>query len=135
MEEKEGKDGYAAAEDPGVLSVQNIYRYYKAHGYKTIVMGASFRNKGEILELAGVDRLTISPGLLDELKASTDEVKCVLEAEKAAAEWSGEKLDVSEPSFRFMMNEDACATEKTAEGIRGFSADLRKLEDIIKKMM
>jgi len=132
---KEGKDGYAAAEDPGVLSVQNIYRYYKAHGYKTIVMGASFRNKGEILELAGVDRLTISPGLLDELKASTDEVKCVLEAEKAAAEWSGEKLDVSEPSFRFMMNEDACATEKTAEGIRGFSADLRKLEDIIKKMM
>merc|ERR1712054_212465 len=131
---KEGKDGYAAAEDPGVLSVQNIYRYYKAHGYKTIVMGASFRNKGEILELAGVDRLTIAPALLDKLKASTGEVKCVLEAKKAAAEWKGDKVDVSEPSFRFMMNEDACATDKTAEGIRGFSADLRKLEDVIKGM-
>jgi transaldolase len=132
---KEGKEGYAASEDPGVLSVQNIYKYYKAYGYKTIVMGASFRNKGEILELAGVDRLTISPGLLDELKGSSEEVKCILEAGKAATEWNGSKVDVSEPSFRFAMNEDACATEKTAEGIRGFSADLRKLEDVVRGMM
>jgi len=131
----QGVEGFAPAEDPGVLSVQNIYRYYKAFGYKTIVMGASFRNKEEILELAGVDRLTIAPALLDKLKASTDKVKCVLEAKKAASEWKGDKIDVSEPSFRFMMNEDACATEKTAEGIRGFSADLRKLEDVIRGMM
>lgn len=132
---KEGKDGYAAAEDPGVLSVQKIYKYYKAHKYKTIVMGASFRNKEEILELAGCDRLTISPALLDKLQESNDPVTQILEAGKAAKEWSGEKIDISESSFRFGMCEDACATEKTAEGIRGFSADLRKLEDIIKKAM
>merc|ERR1712196_368482 len=107
---KDGKDGYAASEDPGVLSVQNIYRYYKAFGYKTIVMGASFRNKEEILELAGVDRLTIAPALLDKLKECNDEVKQKLEADTAAAAYHGEKLDVSESSFRFMMNEDACAT-------------------------
>jgi len=132
---KDGKDGYPANEDPGVLSVQNIYRYYKAHGYHTIVMGASFRNKEEILELAGVDRLTIAPALLDKLKACNDPVPRILEASKAAKEWEGAKLDVSEASFRFIMNEDACATEKTAEGIRGFSADLRKLEDIVRGMM
>jgi len=132
---KDGKDGYAASEDPGVLSVQNIFGYYKKFGYKTIVMGASFRNKGEILELAGVDRLTISPGLLDELKASTDPVEQKLKAETAASAFTGAKLDVTESNFRFLMNEDACATEKTAEGIRGFSADLRKLEDVIRGMM
>jgi len=132
---KEGKDGYAPSEDPGVKSVQNIYGYYKKFGYKTIVMGASFRNKGEILELAGVDRLTISPGLLDELKDSTAPFDRKLDAKSAAAAFKGEKLDVSESNFRFLMNEDACATEKTAEGIRGFSADLRKLEDVIRTMM
>ena len=132
---KDKKEGYAAHEDPGVLSVQNIYRYYKCYGYKTIVMGASFRNKEEILELAGVDRLTISPDLLDKLKASHDPVRCVLHADVAAGEWKGSKFDCSEQNFRFAMNEDACATEKTAEGIRGFSADLRKLEDVIRGMM
>merc|ERR1712224_882977 len=132
---KEGKDGYAAKDDPGCKSVKNIYGYYKKFGYKTIVMGASFRNKGEILELAGVDRLTISPALLDELKGSTDPVPQVLKASTAAKEYKGDKFDCSESSFRFAMNEDACATEKTAEGIRGFSADLRKLEDVIRGMM
>jgi transaldolase len=132
---KEGKDGYAAAEDPGVKSVQNIFGYYKKFGYKTIVMGASFRNKEEILELSGVDRLTISPALLDALKASNDPVEQKLKAETAASSYAGEKLDCSESNFRFLMNEDACATEKTAEGIRGFSADLRKLEDVIRGMM
>jgi len=132
---KNGVDGFAAAEDPGVLSVANIYGYYKKFGYKTIVMGASFRNKEEILELAGVDRLTISPGLLDQLKACTDPVPQKLKADVAAAAFSGDKVDCSESNFRFLMNEDACATEKTAEGIRGFSADLRKLEDLIKAMM
>merc|ERR1711934_482340 len=132
---KDGVAGFEAAEDPGVLSVQKIYRYYKAHGYYTIVMGASFRSKGEILQLAGVDRLTIAPALLEELKACNDPVPQILEASKAAKEWDGSKLDVSEPSFRFLMNEDACATEKTAEGIRGFSADLVKLENIIRPMM
>lgn len=132
---KDGKDGYAAHEDPGVISVQGIYGYYKKFNYKTIVMGASFRNKEEILELAGVDRLTISPALLDKLKESTDKVGRKLEAGKAAAAFTGDKLDSCEANFRFLMNEDACATEKTAEGIRGFSADLRKLEDVIKGMM
>lgn len=132
---KEKKEGYAPEEDPGVKSVQSIFGYYKKYGYKTIVMGASFRNKEEILELAGVDRLTIAPALLDKLKESTEAVTQKCKADVAAKEYTGEKLDVSEASFRFMMNEDACATEKTAEGIRGFSADLRKLEDLIKGMM
>ena len=132
---KEGVDGYSAVEDPGVKSVKNIYGYYKKFGYKTIVMGASFRNKGELIELAGVDRLTIAPKILDELKASHDPVPQILKASEAAAAYQGDKIDISEPNFRFLMNEDACATEKTAEGIRGFSADLRKLEDVIRAQM
>jgi transaldolase len=125
----EGKD-FEAADDPGVKSVQNIYTYYKKFGYSTEVMGASFRNKGEILELAGCDLLTISPTLLGELSESSDPVLRKLEPENAA-DVTIEKITVTEKEFRWQLNEDAMATEKTAEGIRKFSADIRTLEDII----
>jgi transaldolase len=126
-----GKD-YAAAEDPGVKSVTEIYTYYKKFGYATEVMGASFRNTGEILELAGCDLLTIAPSLLGELQAGTAPVVRRLDpaAAKAAAL---AKVSFDEKRFRFALNEDAMATEKTAEGIRLFSADIRKLEDLIAK--
>lgn len=123
---------YAPAEDPGVLSVTEIYTYYKKFGYKCEIMGASFRSKGQILELAGCDLLTISPSLLGELKASTDPVERKLDATKAAAA-EIKRVSFDEKSFRFAMNEDAMATEKTAEGIRVFSADIRKLEKVIAK--
>jgi transaldolase len=126
-----GVDGFAAAEDPGVMSVTSIYNYYKKYGYKTIVMGASFRNKEEILELAGCDRLTISPALLQQLTNASANVERKLDATKAA-EMDIPKIDMSESTFRWMMNEDAMATEKLAEGIRGFAADIVKLEDIVK---
>lgn len=128
---KDGVDGYAPSDDPGVVSVTDIYNYYKKHGHKTIVMGASFRNKGEIVELAGCDRLTISPTLLGELSSSTDPVVQKLDAAAASA-MDIEKIDIDEKSFRWMMNEDAMATEKLAEGIRNFSADIVKLENIVK---
>jgi transaldolase len=124
-----GKE-YTAAEDPGVVSVTSIFNYYKHFGYSTEVMGASFRNKGEITELAGCDLLTISPGLLGELAASTDPLTLKLNAETAKSAQI-DRIDVSEKSFRWMMNEDAMATEKTAEGIRLFSADIVKLEQLI----
>ncbi len=124
-----GRD-FAPAEDPGVKSVTQIYTYYKKHGYTTEVMGASFRNKGEILELAGCDLLTIAPALLAELKASTGPVVRKLDPAKAAAADVG-KVSFDEKSFRFALNEDAMATEKTAEGIRLFSADIVKLEQLI----
>ncbi|KAL7469363.1 hypothetical protein ACHAXS_009625 [Conticribra weissflogii] len=125
-----GVDSFAPAEDPGVMSVTAIYNYYKKYGYETIVMGASFRNTGEILELAGCDRLTISPALLEELTNSTDEVAQKLDAGKAA-EMDIPKIDTSESNFRWMMNEDAMATEKLAEGIRSFAADIVKLEEVV----
>lgn len=128
----EGVDGYEPVDDPGVKSVTKIYNYYKKHGYKTIVMGASFRNKGEILELAGCDRLTIAPSLLEELTSGTDPVEKKLDAEKAE-EMAIPKIDMDEKSFRWMMNEDAMATEKLAEGIRNFSKDIVKLENIVKE--
>ncbi|KDO35631.1 transaldolase [Saprolegnia parasitica CBS 223.65] len=128
---KTGKT-YTSVEDPGVVSVTNIYNYYKKHGYSTIVMGASFRNTGEVLELAGCDRLTISPNLLEELANSTDVVTKKLDAEAAQANYNGAKVTFSEKEFRFAMNEDAMATEKLSEGIRGFCADIVKLEDILK---
>jgi len=128
---KEGVDGYAGAEDPGVKSVTEVYNYYKKFGFKTIVMGASFRNKGEILELAGCDRLTIAPKLLEELSSSTDTVEKKLDA-SASASKEIEKIEMSENNFRWMMNENAMATEKLSEGIRNFAADIVKLEDIIK---
>lgn len=126
---KEGKT-YEAAEDPGVISVQAIYDYYKKFGYKTEVMGASFRNKGEILELAGCDLLTISPNLLEELASSTELVEEKLNEDQAKAK-PIEKIAMDENIFRWMLNEDAMATEKTAEGIRNFAKDIVKLEQMI----
>jgi transaldolase len=126
---KTGKD-FSAAEDPGVVSVKDIYAYYKKFGYTTEVMGASFRNKGEILELAGCDLLTISPQLLGELKASNDPVQRKLSPETSRqAELHQIRLD--EKMFRWMFNENAMAVEKTAEGIRQFHADAQKLNQFI----
>jgi transaldolase len=128
---KEGRE-FPAEEDPGVLSVRAIYAYYKKFGYETEVMGASFRNVGEILALAGCDLLTISPSLLGELQKSSDPVARRLSPETARAS-DVERLALSEPRFRFLMNEDPMATEKTAEGIRLFAADTRKLEAILRR--
>jgi transaldolase len=126
-----GQD-YAPAEDPGVKSVTEIYTYYKKFGHATEVMGASFRNKGEITELAGCDLLTISPQLLGELKASTEPLTRKLDPARARAAGLL-KVDFDEKNFRFAFNEDAMATEKTAEGIRVFAADIVKLEQLIKQ--
>jgi transaldolase len=124
-----GKD-YTAAEDPGVQSVTAIYNYYKQFGYNTEVMGASFRNKGEIVELAGCDLLTISPALLGELQASTDALTPKLNPAAAKAA-KLERITMNEKAFRWMMNEDAMATEKTSEGIRKFGEDIVKLEKLV----
>jgi len=121
-----GRNDYAATEDPGVVSVTKIYNYYKKFGYKTEVMGASFRNVGEILELAGSDLLTISPQLLDELQKTPGTVTRKLVPE-AAAGMSLEKITLNEKAFRWMLNEDQMATEKLSEGIRLFAADGAKL--------
>jgi transaldolase len=126
-----GKD-FAPTEDPGVISVTQIYTYYKKFGHATEVMGASFRNKGEITELAGCDLLTISPALLGELKASTDPLPRKLEPAKVKTA-DLKKVAFDEKDFRFALNDDAMATEKTAEGIRVFAADIRKLEQLIKQ--
>jgi len=125
-----GQD-YTGAEDPGVKSVWEIYQYYKKFGHATEVMGASFRNTGQILELAGCDLLTISPALLEELHGREGRLAVKLDPETARAA-DIERLDLDEPSFRFLLNEDAMATEKTAEGIRRFAADMGKLEDLIR---
>ncbi len=121
---------FAPADDPGVKSVAQIYTYYKKYGYKTEVMGASFRNKGEITELAGCDLLTIAPALLGELAASNDPLVRKLDPAQAA-DADVKKVTFDEKGFRFALNEDAMATEKTAEGIRLFSADIVKLEQLI----
>lgn len=123
-----------AAEDPGVKSVKEIYNYYKKFGYNTTVMGASFRNIGEIIELVGCDALTISPSLLKELEST----EAILEKKLDAAK--SKLLDISpvtmdEKTFRWMMNEDAMATEKLAEGIRNFTKDLIKLEKHIAELL
>ena len=123
----EGVDKYAAADDPGVRSVTTIYNYYKYHGYSTVVMGASFRNSDEILELAGCDLLTISPDLMEELRSAKGEVMRHLDAEKAKS-MDIQTIAMHESAFRWMMNEDAMATEKLAEGIRNFAKDAAKLE-------
>jgi len=128
-----GRD-FSAEEDPGVLSVRRIYNYYKKHGYSTEVMGASFRNKGEILALAGCDLLTISPALLGELQASGEPAPARLSASDAAAS-NEPKITLDEKSFRYALNEDAMATEKTAQGIRGFAADIVKLETLFRGMI
>lgn len=124
-----GKE-FAGAEDPGVQSVKIIYNYYKKFGYHTQVMGASFRNVGQILELAGCDLLTISPELLADLQGSTAPIARKLDP--AVAETASiEKIALDEKMFRWMLNEDAMATDKLAEGIRKFAADIVKLEAII----
>jgi transaldolase len=129
----EGVDGYPAHEDPGVKSVTRIYRYYKKHDYPTVVMGASFRNTGEILELAGCDLLTISPQLMAELEAAEGEVPRKLDPATAAAEGEA-RVSQSEASFRWDLNEDAMATEKLAEGIRNFTRDTEKLEAMVREL-
>lgn len=121
---------YMGAEDPGVQSVKRIYNYYRKFGYTTEVMGASFRNTSQILELAGCDLLTISPDLLQKLADSDAPVARKLSAE-AAPGASIVKMSLDEKSFRFMMNEDAMATEKLAEGIRAFCVDTGKLKQLI----
>ncbi len=121
---------YTGADDPGVQSVQRIYSYYKKFGYPTEVMGASFRNTSQILELAGCDLLTISPELLQKLADTPDPVERKLSPEQAAGV-ELEKISLDEKSFRMALNEDAMATEKLAEGIRLFCADAVKLEGLV----
>jgi transaldolase len=123
-------ENYEGAADPGVISVTEIYNYYKKFGYKTEVMGASFRNTGEILELAGCDLLTISPALLQELSENDSVVERKLDPANAAA-IDLAQVSLDEKAFRLALNEDAMATEKTVEGIRNFAADIVKLEKLI----
>ena len=124
------KKEYTSEEDPGVISVRHIYNYYKQNGYNTVVMGASFRNIGEIEALAGCDRLTISPQLLQELEQDKGELKRVLSPSNTGATIA--KQIETETSFRFGLNQDAMATEKLAEGIRGFVKDQINLENLLK---
>lgn len=126
---KEKKE-FAPAEDPGVISVKEIYSYYKKFGYETEVMGASFRNAGEIRELAGCDLLTISPQLLGELQKNTAPLARKLSPE-IARESKIEKMPLDEKKFRWLLNENAMATEKTSEGIRLFNADAQKLAQFV----
>ena len=122
----------AGANDPGVRSVREIYQYYKRFGITTEVMGASFRNVGQIVALAGCDLLTIAPELLAQLEASTAPVLPALDAQ-AARQLDIAPVHYDEASFRFALNEDAMATEKLAEGIRAFAVDTRKLEDLLRQ--
>lgn len=127
----EGVDSYTPLEDPGVKSVTRIYNYYKTHGYKTVVMGASFRNAGEIEALSGCDKLTISPALLEELQKDNGIIKQQLSpsTQSEDSKWA----DLTESKFRWEMNQDPMATEKLAEGIRNFAIDQGKLEALIQK--
>lgn len=129
-----GVSDIPAVEDPGVISVTNIYNYYKKFGYPTQVMGASFRNAGEIIELAGSDLLTISPALLSELEKQEGTLVKKLDAHQAAT-MDIQKVELNEKTFRWLMNEDAMATEKLAEGIRNFTKDLIKLEKQIEVLL
>lgn len=126
-----GQD-YTSETDPGVLSVREIYNYYKSNGIDTVVMGASFRNVGEITALAGCDRLTISPNLMDELEGTTGTLERKLNPDQIKPV---DPIKMDKNAFRWMMNEDAMATEKLAQGIRGFAADLRKLRTLIDAKM
>ena len=119
---------YTGSEDPGVQSVTRIYNYYKANGYKTVVMGASFRNLNQIEQLAGCDRLTISPELLQQLSEAQGDLPRVLTADSKGGE---PKQQLNEAAFRWAHNEDAMATEKLAEGIRQFARDQEKLEVLL----
>ena len=123
---------YTAEQDPGVQSVTAIYNYYKAHGYNTVVMGASFRNTGEIIELAGCDRLTIGPSLLEELSQAQGEVVAKLQDQGVTQQ---RPAPLTEAQFRWEQNQDAMATEKLAEGIRNFAIDQGKLEKVLTAML
>jgi transaldolase len=127
-------DDFEGADDPGVKSVTEIYNYYKKFGYKTEVMGASFRNTGEIKELVGCDLLTISPNLLQEMKEDYSVLSLKL-SEANAQESELSKIEIDESAFRFQMNEDEMATTKLAEGIRKFSADVCSLEKMLGEML
>ena len=131
---KSGVEHIPVEEDPGVASVTKIFNYYKNHGYKTEVMGASFRTAEQVTALCGSDLLTISPKLLSELEASSAAVPKALD-EDSAKELSIDKVAMNEGQFRWMLNEDAMATEKLAEGIRGFAADLDKLRAYLAQRM
>lgn len=126
------KQDYTTETDPGVVSVREIYRYFKTYGHKTVVMGASFRNTGEVLALAGCDRLTISPGLLEELSQQQGSLTVHLQDTGASAK---ETTALTEAEFRWALNEDAMATEKLSEGIRKFAVDQRKLETLIQAQL
>ncbi|MDH3786879.1 MAG: transaldolase, partial [Acidobacteriota bacterium] len=126
----QGVDDIPLEDDPGVGSVRTIYEYFKHFGYKTEVMGASFRKSGQILELAGCDLLTIAPSLLDELQAAEGEVPQKLGGQEVS-DPSPDRIAMDEQMFRWMLNEDAMATEKLAEGIRNFAADLTKLRQLL----
>lgn len=130
----EGRDSYPPEQDPGVLSVTEIFNYYKKFGYPTQVMGASFRNKEEILELAGCDLLTIAPTLLEELSEAEGDVPQKLDAHKAAA-MPIDRIHMDEKTFRWMLCENAMATEKLSEGIRNFAKDIVKLETVLKDLL
>lgn len=123
---------YTSEEDPGVLSVRSIYDYYKSNGIETIVMGASFRNAGEIEALAGCDRLTIAPPLLKELASAEGTLERKLSPETAQ---SMERIKMDEKTFRWMLNDDAMATEKLSEGIRSFAKDLTSLRTLVRERM
>ncbi|MDH3346595.1 MAG: transaldolase [Desulfobulbaceae bacterium] len=127
---REGFTPQTAEEDRGVLSVRNIYNYYKRHGYNTQIMGASFRNVDQILGLAGCDLLTISPSLLAELESMEGDVELKLDAAQAR-EMELEKYELQEKDMRWMHNEDPMAVEKLSEGIRNFTKDLQKLEKYV----
>lgn len=127
-----GVDSIPAPQDPGVISVTEIYNYYKYYGYKTEVMGASFRNTGEIVELAGCDLLTIAPSLLGELERMNGTLRRRLDPANST---SVPHIHCDEKNFRWLLNEDQMATEKLSEGIRRFAADLRKLEDKVRRLL
>lgn len=126
----DGVDSYPPEQDPGVLSVQRIFNYYKSHGFATVVMGASFRNCGQIRQLSGCDRLTISPALMQQLADTDAPLDRILDAENTSSQ--DKKIQLDESSLRWHHNNDAMATEKLAEGIRLFAADQIKLEAILK---
>jgi transaldolase len=129
-----GVSSYSIQDDPGVLSVQRIFNYYKRHGYKTQVMGASFRSAEQVTALCGCDLLTVAPALLTELASSEAEVPKRLDADEARA-MNIDRLEIDELSFRCMLNQDAMAKEKLAEGIRGFAEDLESLSRYMVKLL
>ncbi|RLS76560.1 MAG: transaldolase [Planctomycetota bacterium] len=129
-----GASSYSMEDDPGVLSVHRIFNYYKRHGYRTQVMGASFRSAEQVTALCGCDLLTVAPALLTELSSSEAEVPKRLDADEARA-MNIERLEIDERSFRWILNQDAMATEKLAEGVRGFADDLESLSRYMAKLL